>query len=82
MLPIYTGILAGILTFAAFVFLIEKMPRIFKKLIFKHYLLSDIGFTLLAFMALPVVGSATLISTSIFCILFSVYLNMNHSKPV
>jgi len=76
---ILTGLLTGLLTFLAFVMLIEKMPPIMREFLYGHYLLTDVGFTVLSFLLLPVVGTSTLIATAFFCILFSLYLAVMRS---
>lgn len=68
------GIIVGVLLFTAFAILVEKLPKWIRQLVLGHYLVSDIVFTMISFMIFPVVGLATLIGASIFCILITGYL--------
>ena len=74
MTRILTGTFAGFLTFLCVVILILHSNENMKQLIIGHYLISDIFFTVISFLFLPVVGSATLINTGIFCICISIFL--------
>jgi len=76
---ITAGIIVGVILFIAFAILIEKLPRWLKELVLGHYLLSDIVFTAMSFIAFPVVGIATLLSAGIFCILITLYLMYRRS---
>jgi|TARA_Y100000310_G_scaffold269711_1_gene283085 hypothetical protein len=68
------GLVAGTLTALAFILLIEKSSPKIKKLLLGHYLFTDIVGTALAYIALPVVGLATMVSASTVCILLTTYL--------
>lgn len=72
---ILTGFIAGTMTAAAFILLIEKSSPTIKALLIGHYLLTDIIGTMISFSLLPVVGTATLISACTFCLLFTMYLH-------
>jgi|TARA_Y100000310_G_scaffold140482_1_gene139937 hypothetical protein len=68
------GLIAGTLTSLAFILLIEKSSPTIKKLLLGHYLFTDIVGTLLAYIALPVVGLATMVNAATVCIIFTTYL--------
>ena len=72
---IMTGLVAGSMTAAAFILLIEKSNPTIKALLIGHYLLTDIIGTMISFSLLPVVGTATLISACTFCLIFTLYLS-------
>ena len=72
---ILAGLLAGAMSAGAFIFLIEKAGPTLKRLLIGHYLFTDIVGTLLAFTLLPVVGLATLVSATAFCLIFTLYLS-------
>ncbi len=72
---ILTGLVAGSMTAAAFILLIEKANPTIRALLIGHYLLTDIVGTLISFSLLPVVGTATLISACTFCLAFTLYLS-------
>ena len=69
------GLLAGVMSAGAFIFLVEKAGPTLKRLLIGHYLVTDVVGTLLAFTFLPVVGLATLVSASAFCLIFTLYLS-------
>jgi len=75
---IQVGLLGGFLPFIAVILIVEKSPPLVKKMIFKHYVFSDVVISLLAFALMPVSGSAMMIAASIFVILFSLYLLAKH----
>ena len=72
---ILTGFVAGTMTAAAFILLIEKASPTIRALLVGHYLLTDIAGTMISFSLLPVVGTATLISACTFCLIFTLYLS-------
>jgi len=72
---ILTGLVAGSMTAAAFILLIEKSNPTIKALLVGHYLVTDIVGTMISFSLLPVVGTATLISACTFCLVFTLYLS-------
>ena len=72
---ILTGLVAGSMTAAAFILLIEKANPKIRALLVGHYLLTDIVGTIISFSLLPVVGTATLISACTFCLVFTLYLS-------
>lgn len=74
-----TGIAMGLILFATFAVLVEKLPSWLKQLTLGHFLVTDILFTALSFLVFPVVGAATLISTGVFCLLITLYLSIRRS---
>ena len=72
---ILTGFVAGSMTAAAFILLMEKANPTIKSLLVGHYLLTDVVGTMISFSLLPVVGTATLISACTFCLIFTLYLS-------
>lgn len=72
---ILTGLVAGSMTAAAFILLMQKANPTIKSLLVGHYLFTDIMGTMISFSLLPVVGTATLISACTFCLIFTMYLN-------
>tara|TARA_B100001250_G_scaffold410173_1_gene436065 strand:- start:245 stop:529 length:285 start_codon:yes stop_codon:yes gene_type:complete len=72
---IMVGFVAGSMTAAAFILLIEKANPTIKSLLIGHYVLTDIIGTMISFSLLPVVGAATLISACTFCLIFTLYLH-------
>jgi len=68
------GLIAGSLTAAAFILLIEKSSYTLKRLLLGHYVFTDIVGTFLAYVALPVVGLATMINAATVCLIFTTYL--------
>ena len=79
---ITVGIVAGTMTAAAFILLIEKASPTIKSLLIGHYVFTDIAGTMISFSLLPVVGAATLISACTFCLIFTLYLHYQrkHTK--
>lgn len=71
---IFSGLISGVLIFLAVAAMIEKLPPLLYKWAFQYALVTDVLFTVLSFVVLPVVGAATLVSTSVFCVIFSLYL--------
>jgi hypothetical protein len=71
---IQTGLFAGTLAVIGTSIIIEKIPIVFRRWIFKHYLFSDLFFTGVALLLLPVKGMATLLTSLTYMILFSLYL--------
>ncbi len=74
------GLFAGAMSAIAFIFLIEKAGPTLKRLLIGHYLFTDIVGTLIAFTLLPVVGLATLVSASTFCLIFTLYLGQRRKS--
>ena len=68
------GIVGGVLAFMTLLFLMAKLPPAGQMFIYRHALLTDVTTTVMAYTFLPISGSATLISTGIFCLLMSIYL--------
>ncbi|MAG50196.1 hypothetical protein CL621_00980 [archaeon] len=80
MIQVITGLISGTLTAAVAVVLIEKTSIIIKRLLIGHYVVTDIFCTYLAYSMLPVVGLATMISSAVFCLIFTVYLYVKRQK--
>jgi len=53
---------------------------IFRRFIFKHYLMTDLAFTGVALLVLPVAGIATLLTSLTYMILNSIYLAWHRKK--
>jgi len=62
------------MTVIVLIVLIEKANLTIKRLLLGHYLFTDIVGTFLAYTMLPVVGVATVINASTFCLIFTGYL--------
>jgi len=77
---IQTGLFAGVLAVIGTAIIIEKVPMTLRRLVFKHYLLSDLFFTGVALLLLPVKGMATLLTSLTYMILFSLYLMRRRKK--
>lgn len=82
MTAIIGGLVSGLLSSLAVVFLIEKMGRIAKSLLFGHYILIDIIATVLAYIFMPVVGLATMVNVSVFCLVFTSYLYWRRGNSI
>ncbi|MBC8323754.1 MAG: hypothetical protein H8E70_09320 [Candidatus Marinimicrobia bacterium] len=76
---ILTGVIIGVMTFSAVVIFVEKLPKLIKPFIFGHHLITDVFFTAISFSVFPVTGSATLLSASTFCLLFTLYILLRRS---
>jgi hypothetical protein len=74
MTMILSGLVSGAFTALALILLVEKSPPKIKQLLLGHYLFTDIVGTMLAYVFLPVVGLATMISASMVCVVLSLYL--------
>ena len=72
---IISGLIAGLMTCAAFILLIEKAGPTLQALLIGHYLLTDIVGTFIAYSFMPVIGLATLVSAASFCLIFTSYLH-------
>ena len=74
------GAIAGVILAVASIFLILKLPPQLYVYCIRHYLITDIVFTWIAVGVLPVVGIATLISSGVYMLLFTIFLSMEHKK--
>ncbi len=74
-----TGIVIGVFTVLAFILLVEKLPRFFKQLVFGHYLASDILFTLLTLIILPITSATTMLAIATEAIGFTFYLMLRRT---
>ena len=80
MIQLVTGLVSGTLTAAVLVVLIEKASLTVRRLLIGHYVATDIICTYLAYSMLPVIGLATMISSAVFCLLFTIYLYFKRQK--
>ena len=75
-----TGLLAGLMALIGTAILIEKLSISLRRFVFRHHLITDVTFTLVGIMVLPVAGIATLITSLTYMILFSLYLSRRRRK--
>jgi len=68
------GLISGLLSALALVILVEKIGKTSKALILGHYVLVDILATVFAYILMPIVGLATMVNVSVFCLIFTSYL--------
>jgi len=74
------GIIGAVLLFVSVVTIVLKLPLKVQNWIFRHNVFSDALITLGAFVALPVVGSSTLIMVGVFGILISIFIEIMHRR--
>lgn len=74
MTTLFVGLFSGILSALALIILIEKSGEIPRALVYGHYVFVDIFATVMAYILMPVVGLATMVNISVFCITFTSYL--------
>ena len=82
MTAILGGLISGLLSSLALIILIEKMGNTSRALVFGHYILIDILATIFAYVLMPVVGLATMINVSVFCLIFTSYLYWRRGNSV
>lgn len=75
-----SGAIIGVMEWIATIVLVEKAPLYLQRIIFKHYLASDILFTVMATIVLPVTGYATLFGALVYMILTSMYLGYRRNR--
>jgi len=77
-----TGAVTGALSTLASVLILKKVPHKFYMLAIKNMLVTDILFGWAAIAWLPVVGLTTLVSATVYMVIFSLFLNMEHKRLI